>query len=129
MCATAQRLASPHASTEARHATGRLSILARFALAFTVALAISLVARRVFALAAAVAVILPEYAVRCLALGAGALAASASDTWATEIGTLHGAAPRSILGLAPVPIGMSGGLTLAGSLGAFAGAALIALVL
>jgi uncharacterized protein (TIGR00297 family) len=82
----------------------------------------------VFAVGAALAVLLPQYAGRWMALALGALAASASDTWATEIGTLHGGAPRSILGFAPVPVGMSGGVTLVGSLAALAGAAFIALL-
>jgi len=82
----------------------------------------------VFALAAALAVALPQHEQRWLALGIGALAASASDTWATEIGTLYGGTPRSILGWSPVPVGMSGGITVVGALAAFAGAAFIALV-
>ena len=61
-----------------------------------------------------------------MVLGAGALAAATSDTWATEIGTLAGGAPRSILGLRPVPPGTSGGVTLAGTLAALAGAAFVA---
>jgi len=55
-------------------------------------------------------------------IGAGALAASTSDTWATEIGTLGAATPRSILTWRPVPPGTSGGVTIAGTLGAVAGA-------
>jgi uncharacterized protein (TIGR00297 family) len=82
----------------------------------------------VFALAAALAVALPQHEQRWLALGIGALAASASDTWATEIGTLYGGAPRSILGWRPVPVGMSGGVTGVGVVAAIAGAAFIALV-
>jgi len=79
----------------------------------------------VFALAAALAAIFPDDA-RWLALGAGALAASASDTWATEVGTLVGGTPRSILGFRPVPVGMSGGVTIAGTLAALAGALFVA---
>jgi uncharacterized protein (TIGR00297 family) len=60
------------------------------------------------------------------ALGAGALAASASDTWATEIGVLARKTPRSIMNGKPVPIGTSGGVTLVGWLGGVAGAALVA---
>lgn len=56
------------------------------------------------------------------AVGLGALAASTSDTWATEIGTLGAATPRSILTWRPVPAGTSGGITLVGTLGALAGA-------
>jgi uncharacterized protein (TIGR00297 family) len=52
-----------------------------------------------------------------LAIGAGSLAASAADTWATEIGTLVGQIPKSILGGGPLRVGQSGGVTLAGSLG------------
>jgi uncharacterized protein (TIGR00297 family) len=81
----------------------------------------------VFAIAAALALALPRYEQRWLALGIGALAVSASDTWATEIGTLYGGAPRSILGGSPVPVGMSGGVTVLGVLAAIAGAAFIAL--
>ena len=62
------------------------------------------------------------------ALGAGTLAASASDTWATEIGTLAKAPPRSILTLRPVAPGVSGGITLIGTLAAIAGAGFIAVV-
>ena len=67
---------------------------------------------------------------RCVgaALAAGALAASASDTWATEIGILAGGTPRSILGFQAVQPGMSGGVTIAGTVAAFAGAGFIALV-
>jgi uncharacterized protein (TIGR00297 family) len=62
------------------------------------------------------------------ALGAGALAASAADTWATEIGTRFGGVPRSILSGKPVPVGTSGGVTVIGSLGAVAGALFVAAV-
>ncbi|HEX6106222.1 MAG TPA: DUF92 domain-containing protein, partial [Gemmatimonadales bacterium] len=53
------------------------------------------------------------------------LAAAAADTWATSIGALSRAEPRSILSWRPVPRGTSGGITAAGSLGAMAGAALV----
>ena len=62
------------------------------------------------------------------AVGAGALAAATADTWATEIGTLFGGQPRSILSGQRVPIGTSGGVTLAGSIAAAGGAAFIAIV-
>jgi uncharacterized protein (TIGR00297 family) len=62
------------------------------------------------------------------ALGAGALAASAADTWATEIGTLAQQAPRSILDWSPVAVGTSGGVTAIGFVGGMAGAVSIALV-
>ena len=78
-----------------------------------------------FAVAAALAILVPHYD-GWLALGAGALAASASDTWGTEIGTLIGGTPRSILGFRPVATGMSGGITVAGTLAAIAGALFVA---
>ena len=59
---------------------------------------------------------------------AGALAAANADTWGTEIGTLVGQTPRSILTLRPVAAGLSGGITLAGTLAELAGAAVVAAV-
>jgi uncharacterized protein (TIGR00297 family) len=59
------------------------------------------------------------------AVGIGALAASAADTWATEIGTLFGRNPRSIVSGQPVPAGTSGGVSLIGTIGSFAGALFI----
>jgi len=61
-------------------------------------------------------------------LGAGALAASAADTWATEIGTLYGGTPRSILHWRPVPPGTSGAGSLVGCVGALLGALSIGVV-
>jgi uncharacterized protein (TIGR00297 family) len=60
------------------------------------------------------------------AFAAGALAASAADTWATEIGTLSRSEARSILDWHPVPTGTSGGVTVLGLLGSVAGAGLVA---
>jgi uncharacterized protein (TIGR00297 family) len=57
---------------------------------------------------------------------AGAFAAAAADTWGTEIGTLVRGAPRSILTLRRIPTGLSGGVTLAGSLAEVAGALAVA---
>lgn len=57
----------------------------------------------------------------------GALAAAAADTWSTEIGLLVGGTPRSILTGAPVAPGLSGGVTLMGSLGGILGASAVAL--
>lgn len=57
---------------------------------------------------------------------AGALAAATADTWGTEIGTLARARPRSIVTLRPVAAGLSGGVTLPGTLAEVAGALLIA---
>jgi uncharacterized protein (TIGR00297 family) len=62
------------------------------------------------------------------ALAAGALAASTADTWATEIGTLVGRSPRSIVSLRVVPAGTSGGVTIPGTLASVAGAAMIGAV-
>lgn len=64
-----------------------------------------------------------------MALGAGSLAASAADTWATEVGTLVGQTPRSILTGRPLRVGQSGGITMAGSLASLAGALLVAIVI
>ena len=47
----------------------------------------------------------------CLLLASGALAASAADTWATEIGTMVGGAPRSIVTGRRLAVGASGGVT------------------
>lgn len=62
------------------------------------------------------------YAVYC-----GMIAAVASDTWSTEIGTLYGGTPRHLLNLKPVEAGTSGGITAIGLAGGLAGAAVIAL--
>ena len=66
--------------------------------------------------------------VRWVALGAGSLAAAAADTWATEIGTLYGGEPRSILSWRRVPAGTSGGITPIGTLAAVSGAMFVAIV-
>jgi len=60
------------------------------------------------------------------AVGIGALAASAADTWATEIGTLFGPNPRSIISGERVPPGTSGGVSRIGTIGSFGGALFIA---
>jgi uncharacterized protein (TIGR00297 family) len=80
----------------------------------------------VFAAAALFATVNPE--MRWLALAAGALASSAADTWATELGTQFGAAPRSILTARVVPVGTSGGISAIGTVGAVAGACFVAAV-
>ncbi len=59
---------------------------------------------------------------------AGAFAAATADTWGTEVGALWGGQPRSILTWRPIAIGLSGGITLAGTLAEFGGAVTIALV-
>ena len=58
----------------------------------------------------------------------GALAAAASDTWATEVGTLAGGIPRSVVSFKPLPPGTSGGVTAAGTLASVAGALFVAAV-
>lgn len=80
----------------------------------------------IFAAAAAAAIVSPYPGWR--AVGVGALAASTADTWATEIGTLVGGRPRSILSGERIPIGASGGITPAGSIAAVAGAAFMAVI-
>lgn len=65
---------------------------------------------------------------RWTVIALGALAASASDTWATEVGTLFGGAPRSILSWRRLPPGSSGAVSVPGTLAAVAGAAVIALL-
>ena len=62
------------------------------------------------------------------AVGAGAIAAAIADTWATEIGTVAGGTPRHLLTLSPVPAGTSGGVTIAGTTAALAGALLAAAI-
>lgn len=59
---------------------------------------------------------------------AGAFAAATADTWATEIGTLLGGQPHSILTFRPIARGLSGGVSLAGTLASFAGALLLGAV-
>ncbi len=58
---------------------------------------------------------------------AGAVAAAAADTWATEIGSFSPSPPRLITSGARVPRGASGGVTVLGTVGGVAGALLIAL--
>ena len=61
-----------------------------------------------------------------LAAGAGAIAAAAADSWATETGVAFGGIPRSIVSGRPMARGTSGGVTVAGLLGAVAGAVAMA---
>ncbi len=58
---------------------------------------------------------------------AGSLAAANADTWSTEIGTLSRRA-RSIITFRPVTRGISGGVSLLGTLAQLAGAAFVAAV-
>ncbi|MGH7613888.1 MAG: DUF92 domain-containing protein [Gemmatimonadales bacterium] len=57
---------------------------------------------------------------------AGAMAAAAADTWATEIGSFSPHRPRLITTGTPVPRGRSGGMSLIGTLGGIGGALAIA---
>jgi uncharacterized protein (TIGR00297 family) len=59
---------------------------------------------------------------------AGAYAAATADTWATEIGTLARGRPRSLLTGRPIAAGLSGGITIAGTLAQCAGAIWLAVV-
>jgi uncharacterized protein (TIGR00297 family) len=62
------------------------------------------------------------------ALAVGALAASTADTWASEVGTLAGGEPISIMSGKHVPAGTSGGVTVVGTIAAIGGAVFIAAV-
>lgn len=55
-----------------------------------------------------------------------ALAAAAADTWATSIGAFSSTDPRLLLGGGRVPRGTSGGVSLLGTIGAGAGAVVVA---
>ena len=55
----------------------------------------------------------------------GAFAAAAADTWGTEIGTLVGGPTRLVWSGRRVPPGTSGGVSVAGTLGALAGAGIV----
>jgi uncharacterized protein (TIGR00297 family) len=59
------------------------------------------------------------------AIGAGALAASSADTWATEVGTLAGNDPISIISGERVAPGTSGGVSLVGTAAGVGGALFI----
>lgn len=61
------------------------------------------------------------------ALALGALVGAFADSAATEVGTLIGGTPRSIIGGGFVVPGMSGGVTMAGSLAALGAALALAL--
>ncbi|HEY3279188.1 MAG TPA: DUF92 domain-containing protein [Gemmatimonadales bacterium] len=58
-------------------------------------------------------------------IAAGALAAAAADTWATEIGAFSPTPPRLITSGAPVPRGTHGGITPLGTAGGVLGAVVL----
>ena len=74
----------------------------------------------VYAMAALGYTIFPSPVWQAVAIGA--LAASTADTWATEIGTLVGGNPISIISRKRVPPGTSGGMTLLGTVAGAGGA-------
>jgi uncharacterized protein (TIGR00297 family) len=80
----------------------------------------------VFALAALGSLLAPSPI--WYAMGAGALAASTADTWATEVGTLKSGDPISIISGRRVPPGTSGGITLVGTAAGVGGALFIGAV-
>lgn len=59
---------------------------------------------------------------------AGAIAAAAADTWATEVGALSRSPPVLLTTGKRIPPGTSGGVTILGSAGAALGAAVVGLV-
>lgn len=63
-----------------------------------------------------------------MALGVGALAAAAADSWATGVGTLARRPPRMLPWLRPVPHGTSGAVSAPGLAATLAGAAFVAAV-
>jgi uncharacterized protein (TIGR00297 family) len=81
----------------------------------------------VCALAAGVAAMSGHQTSRWLASAVGAIAAASGDTWSTEVGSLLGRWPRCITTLKRVESGTSGGITLAGTLAAPAGGAVVGL--
>jgi uncharacterized protein (TIGR00297 family) len=83
----------------------------------------------VFALCALLAALsTAPLATTLTAAALGALAAATADTWATEVGTLIGGTPRSLLTLRRVPTGTSGAVSVAGTLAMIGGALFIAMV-
>lgn len=62
------------------------------------------------------------------AAAAGAIASSTADTWSTEIGTLSRSDPRSIISGINVAPGVSGGITILGTIAQILGAAFISAI-
>jgi len=54
--------------------------------------------------------------------------AATADTWATEVGVLSKSAPRLILSFKKVPQGTSGGVSILGTVAAFSGALIVAIL-
>lgn len=79
-----------------------------------------------FVLAALMDWLAPHPVWQCVA--AGSIAASAADTWATEVGSLARGLPRSIVTGERIPTGTSGGVTRTGTMASVAGALFIALL-
>ena len=77
-----------------------------------------------------VAALLPPEAVAgqaaCYVAFAGALAAAAADTWATELGTRYAGRPFSLRHFGPVDRGTSGAVTWIGTAAGLGGAAVVA---
>ena len=80
----------------------------------------------VFTAAAAMSILHPSSV--WMILGAGAIGAAAADTWATEIGVLAAATPRSIITGQPVATGQSGGVTVVGTIAGALGAMTMSLI-
>ena len=77
-------------------------------------------------IAAVCIVVSQRYGLPFAAAFAGAFAAASADTWGTEIGTLARGTPRSILTFRSLATGLSGGITVQGTIAEFAGAAVVA---
>lgn len=77
---------------------------------------------------AAAAWMLPEYTVVLQAVAAGALAAAASDTLSSEIGSLYGRRYRNIVSWRAEPRGTDGAVSIAGSIAGIVGAGALAIV-
>jgi len=56
------------------------------------------------------------------------MASAAADTFATEIGEVHGGCPRLVTNMKKTAVGTNGGVTLVGCFAAFLGSALIAVI-
>jgi uncharacterized protein (TIGR00297 family) len=81
------------------------------------------------ALGIVIARLIPEFQNSALYFFFGTIAASAADSWATEIGIRYGSNVRDILTWRPAPGGVSGGISMMGMLASLAGATVIAMTL